>query len=115
METMSVIEVQRDETGASKTTPQRTRRWMVVGGVFIIVVGSLWYGLGRASGPTASSTIADCPRAFEGASAASPATSLSPGVVGLGSVASIATFDTPSGWRWCFDGMGLATGRITQE
>ncbi len=44
----------------------------------------------------------------------SPVTDLQTGVVGVGSVASIATFDTPTGPLWCFDGMGLGSGGITK-
>jgi hypothetical protein len=116
MESVNAVEVERDGAMTSAgSAPHRKLRWAVVGGVVIIVVGSLWYGFARGGGPTASSTIADCSRAFEDAVTPPPATSLLPGVVGLGSVASIATFDTPSGWRWCFDGMGLASGHITQD
>jgi hypothetical protein len=113
---MNAVEVEHEvATASSDTATRHSRRWAIWGGVVIVVVGSLWFGFGRGSGPTASMTIADCTRAFEVSRTPPPATSFSPGVVGLGSVASIATFDSPSGWRWCFDGMGLATGRINQD
>lgn len=97
------------------TAFHRKRRWAIWGGALAIVVfGCLWYGLSRGSGPTISATVADCSQAMEDSTTPPPATSLRPGVVGLGSVASIATFETPSGLRWCFDGMGLGTGAITQ-
>ena len=96
------------------TTHRRKRRWALWGvAVAIVVVGCLWYGFTRASGPTISATVADCSRAFEDSATPPPTTSVIPGIVGLGSVASIATFTTPTGLRWCFDGMGLATGPIT--
>jgi hypothetical protein len=113
---MNVAEVQHEvATASGDAEPHRAPRWAIWAGLVVVVAGSLWIGFGRGGGATASTTIADCTRAFEVSSTPPPSTSFSPGVVGLGSVASIATFDSPSGWRWCFDGMGLATGRITQS
>jgi hypothetical protein len=94
---------------------RRRRRWALwVGAVTIVVVGSLWYGLSRDSGPTVSATVADCSDALGGATATSPTTNLQPLIVGLGSVASIAAFETPSGPAWCFDGMGTGGDGISQ-
>jgi hypothetical protein len=80
--------------------------------VAIVVIGGAWFGLSRGSGPTVASTVADCSQGIEGPNA-QPVTSLQPGVVGLGSVASIATFTTSTGPLWCFDDMSLGTGGIT--
>src|ERR1700722_5705737 len=91
----------------------RRPRWVLWSvALAIVAAGGLWYGVFRTSGPTLSATVAACSQALEGST--TQATNLQPGVVGLGKVASIATFDTPSGLRWCFDGMGVATGPITQ-
>src|SRR5664280_2658101 len=117
--TASILTSDDAETTGGGAAPARTavhrkRRWALWGGaVTIVVLASLWYGFSRASGPTVSATVADCSHALEDSATPPPATSLRPGVVGLGSVASIATFETPSGLRWCFDGMGLGTGAIT--
>jgi hypothetical protein len=117
--TASILTSDDAETRGRGGAPARNafhhkRRWALWGGAAtIVVLGGLWYGLSRASGPTISATVADCSHSFEDSATPPPATSLRPGVVGLGSVASIATFETPSGLRWCFDGMGLATGAIT--
>jgi hypothetical protein len=116
METINAGEREHDVLSTPMVeAPHRNRRWMLWCGVLIVVAASLWYSTARSSGPTARATVADCTRAFEDSATPPAPTSLSPGVVGLGSVASIATFDTPSGWQWCFDGMGLATGVISQD
>jgi hypothetical protein len=93
----------------------RKRRWALwSGAVAIVVVGSLWYGLSRGNGPTVSATVADCSDALAGATATPPVTNLVPSVVGLGSVASIAAFETPTGPAWCFDGLGTGGDGISQ-
>jgi len=50
----------------------------------------------------------DCSRALVNPTTGLPATGLRPVVVGLGTVASIAAIQTPTGPVWCFDGMGRA-------
>jgi hypothetical protein len=117
---MTVTDLTRDdaeEPGAVSAGDgvaiRRGRRWVVWGAALLVVAGGLWYGLSRASGPSVRATVADCSRAMQDAVSPPPTTSLRPGIVGLGSVASIATFSTPAGLQWCFDGMGLATGPIT--
>jgi hypothetical protein len=108
-----------DASDATTQTPDaasidaRKRRWTIWGVVAVIAIGGLWFGLSRSSGPTVASTVADCSQGFENGSNASPVTNMQPGVVGLGSVASIATFDTPTGEAWCFDGMGTGSAGIT--
>jgi hypothetical protein len=92
-------------------TSLRSRRWTVWCGLLFVLIGGLWYGLSRGGGPTVSATVADCSRAFT--NQALPATQLRPVVVGLGSVASVAVLDTPTGPGWCFDGMGTGTDGIT--
>ncbi len=91
----------------------RTRRWSIWAAVAIVAIGGLWFGLSGSSGPTVASTVADCTQGFESNANSPPVTSLQPGAVGVGSVVSIATFSTPSGPEWCFDGMGVGSGGIT--
>jgi hypothetical protein len=99
--------------GPRGNSSHRRPRWVIWSvALAIVTAGGLWYGFFRTSGPTLSATVAACSQALEGST--TQATNLQPGVVGLGRVASIATFDTPSGLRWCFDGMGVATGPITR-
>src|ERR1700689_1218732 len=86
---------------------RRNRRWAVWSVVALVVIGGLWFELSRGNGPTVTSTVADCSQVLENANNPSPVTNVQPGVVGLGSVASIATFNTPAGEVWCFDGMGV--------
>jgi hypothetical protein len=92
---------------------RRTRRWAIWAAVVVVVIGGLWFGLARHSGPTVASTVADCTQSFESGSSSQAATNVQPGVVGLGSVASLASFETPTGEAWCFDGVGTGSGRIT--
>jgi hypothetical protein len=92
---------------------RRKRRWAIWGVVALVVISGVWFGLSRGSGPSVAATVADCTQSLESATNPPPVTSLQPGVVGLGSVASIATFATPAGEAWCFDGMGIGGGGIT--
>jgi hypothetical protein len=92
---------------------RRKRRWAIWGVVALVVIGGVWFGLSRGGGPTVAATVADCTQSLESTTNPTSVTSLQPGVVGLGSVASIATFDTPTGEAWCFDGMGVGSGGIT--
>jgi hypothetical protein len=92
---------------------RRRRRWTIWGVVALVVVAGVWFGLSRGGGPTVASTVADCAQGFGDGPNPPSVTSLQPGVVGLGSVASIATFDTPTGEAWCFDGMGVGSAGIT--
>ena len=86
-----------------------------IGAAVLIVAGSLWYGLSHADGPSISATVADCSNLLQDSVSPPPVTTLRPGVVGLGSVASLATFATTSGVHWCFDGMGVGAAPITQR
>ena len=92
----------------------RKRRWTIWGAVAVIVLGGLWFGLSRGGGPTVAATVADCTQSLGSPGNPSPVTDLQTGVVGVGSVASIATFNTPTGPLWCFDGMGVGSGGITK-
>jgi hypothetical protein len=92
---------------------RRRRRWAIWGVAALVVIGGVWFGLSRGSGPTVAATVADCTQSLESANNPPPVASVQPGVVGLGSVASIATFATPTGEAWCFDGMGVGGGGIT--
>jgi hypothetical protein len=60
-------------------------------------------------------TVSDCSRAMSnpGSGPTGSSGSLVPTVVGVGSSASIAVFDTDGRWRWCFDHMGIGTGPIS--
>ncbi|MGD0055514.1 MAG: hypothetical protein ABSC34_08790 [Acidimicrobiales bacterium] len=118
---MTEADMTRDDAEATKRVdtgdgaPVRPRRWAVWAlAIAIAVVGCLWYGFSRHTGPTVRATVTDCSRALEESTTAQSTANLKPGIVGLGSVAAIATFTTPSGLRWCFDGMGLATGPISR-
>lgn len=108
---------------ANATEPETTigrssvtgRRWLVWGGAVVFVLaGSIWYGFSHASGPTVSATVADCSRSLVDPTTGLSVTDLQPVVVGLGTVASIAVIQTPTGPVWCFDGMGTGTGGISQ-
>lgn len=109
-----------DASGATTGVPDapsidpRKRRWTIWGAVAVIVLGGLWFGLSRGGGPTVAATVADCTQSLGNPGNPSPVTDLQTGVVGVGSVASIATFNTPTGPLWCFDGMGLGSGGITK-
>src|ERR1700691_1792204 len=98
---------------AGSIESRRRRLWTIWVVVALVVIGGVWFGLAVGSGPTVASTVADCSQGFENGSNSFPVTNMQPGVVGLGSVASIATFDTPTGEAWCFDGMGTGSAGIT--
>jgi len=107
-----------ETVGRGATPPgtilRRTRGWVLWGGALtIVVVAILWYGFSRASGPTINTTLADCSRALVNPTTGLPATGLRPVVVGLGTVASIAAIQTPTGPVWCFDGMGTGSAGIS--
>jgi hypothetical protein len=95
---------------AGTTAPFRRRLALIGGAVIVLVVGSLWYGLSRTSGPTINTTLADCSNAAVNQNNGLPETGWRPIVVGLGTVASMAVFDTPTGPAWCYDGMGTGGG-----
>jgi hypothetical protein len=94
---------------------RRKRQWALWGSAMaVVVIASLWYGFSRTSGPTISATVADCSQSLVNLNTGLPATGLRPVVVGLGTVASIAAFQTSTGPGWCYDGMGTGGGGISR-
>jgi hypothetical protein len=113
-----ILTTEKSDTFDRRSDPGRfdvhhRRRWAIFSVVAVVVLGGLWFGLSRGSGPSVASTVADCTQALEDPTTPNPASIGQPGVVGLGSVASIATFDTTTGLAWCFDGEGVGSGGIT--
>jgi len=96
---------------------ERLQKWVIGFAVVAVVsAGLFWYGLGRASGSspmeTVSATVADC---VHGGTQAMTTLVVSerPIVVGLGSVGSMAAFNSSRGVMWCYDQMGSSTGFIS--
>jgi hypothetical protein len=107
----------RSEGGTTSkgSNVHRSRRWPLWGGALVVVLAAgLWYGLGRGGGPTVTATVTDCSQGLHDPNASPPVANLRPAVVGLGAVASLAAFDTTTGWVWCFDGMGSGTDGISR-
>jgi len=94
----------------------RKRLWLAsVVAVALVVAGSLWLALSAGGAVSEGATLNDCSRAMStpGSGPTGNASSLVPTVVGVGSSASIAVFDTDGRWCWCFDGVGVGEGAIS--
>ncbi len=95
--------------------PRRFGRWLLWGGALaIFVIASLWYGISRSGGPTVSATLSDCSQAVASSATGLPQSNIQLVLVGLGSVASVAVFQTPTGPAWCFDGVGVFGDGISE-
>jgi hypothetical protein len=77
----------------------------------VVVAAIVWFDVGRSSGVSVQATVADCSRAIAPQNSTGTVMAV-PTVVGLGSAASLATFDL-NGWHWCFSGLGTGSGGIT--
>jgi hypothetical protein len=100
--------------GASSTTRRvRGRRcsalWSTA--IAVILAGVLWYGLGRSDSVSVGVIVSECSQSLAN-NEPQNAEHLVPAVVGSTPSAGVAAFDTRSGWRWCFVGMGIGTGVI---
>jgi hypothetical protein len=122
MSKVSDIDVTTDSDAQSQgdtASPRgalRSRKWSLWAVAVVVLAATLWYGIDHSGGLNPNVTVADCTEALVSPPNTPPlGATYRPGVVGLGSIASIATIHTPTGWVWCFDGMGIGTGGISRK